>query len=279
MKAERLPYDMGNAGDFIKHGLIAEFTEWWLSINKSDFVFIDPFGGRPYVSPPHSGVIRRLQQLPDCALKRGQPEIANRYYGSANLVRNIVTKVNRNVVIKVSDRNQKAMEDLLNEGFEPIQFDGFDSQNSFSIIDCKLSKHEVSLLLLDPFDDFLSQYADSVIHWLAGTVSTLRVPVLVFVLCKDWESEAGLKWQQLQARFLLPDLMQFSLACSQISESIIKGETNFNSEAVLLLPPGYGEEYLDQLTNRLQNFSVKISNVLKRDVVFKSRGKLSMEQV
>ena len=37
MKAERLPYDMGNAGDLIKHGLIAEFAEWWLATNKSDF--------------------------------------------------------------------------------------------------------------------------------------------------------------------------------------------------------------------------------------------------
>jgi hypothetical protein len=279
MKAERLPYDMGNAGDFIKHGLIAEFTEWWLSINKSDFVFIDPFGGRPYVSPPHTGVIRRLQQLPDCALKRGQPEIANRYFGSAKLVKNISTKVKRNVIIKVSDRNQKAMEDLLNEGFEPIQFDGFDSKNSFSIVDCKLSKHEISLLLLDPFDDFLSQYADSVIPRLAEIVSTWRVPVLVFVLCEDWESEAGLKWQQLQDRFLLPDLMQFSLACQKISNSMIEGETNLNSEAVLLLPYGYGEGHLDQLFNQLQKFSVNLSHVLERDVVFKSRGELSMEQV
>ena len=166
------------------------------------------------------------------------------------------------------------MEDLLNEGFEPIQFDGFNSQNSFSIVDCKLPKHEVSLLLLDPFDDFLSHYADSVIPRLAKLVSTLRMPVLVFVLCKDWEDEIGLRWQRLQDRFLLPDLIQFSLACPN---STIKGEANLNSEAVLLLPYGYGEGCLDQLAYRLQKFRVNLSHVLDRDVVFKSHGGLSVD--
>ena len=155
MKAERLPYDMGNAGDLIKHGLLAEFTEWWLSIKKSDFVFLDPFGGRPYVLPPHPEVIRRLHKLSDCALKRAQPDIANRYYGSAKIVKNIATSTDHVAHVKVSDRNQAALDDLLNEKFELIELAGFDRQESFSIIDSKVPAHLASLLLLDPFDDFI----------------------------------------------------------------------------------------------------------------------------
>ncbi len=70
MKASKLPYDMGNVGDLFKHGMLAEFVEWWLKHNDNEFVFLDPFAGRPYVLPPHPEVISRMQLLPDCALKR-----------------------------------------------------------------------------------------------------------------------------------------------------------------------------------------------------------------
>ena len=54
---------MGNAGDLIKHGLLAEFTLWWLQRNKSKFTFLDPFGGRPFVCPPNIKVTERVKSL------------------------------------------------------------------------------------------------------------------------------------------------------------------------------------------------------------------------
>jgi hypothetical protein len=29
MKSQPLCYDMGNAGDLLKHGILAEYTQWW----------------------------------------------------------------------------------------------------------------------------------------------------------------------------------------------------------------------------------------------------------
>jgi len=272
MKAHRLPYDMGNAGDLIKHGLIAEFAEWWLAINKSDFAFLDPFGGRPYVSAPRSEVIRRIQQIPDCALKRGQPDAANRYCGSGNVVKIVSANINRSAVIKVSDRDQLALHDLLNEGFESIHFDGFDMQESFSIVDCEMPSHFASLLLLDPFDDFLPEYANSIVPRLQEFISNSGLPVVLFVLCEDWENKAGKKWQHLRDRYLSPNLTQLSLVCPKLPKSMIKGETNFNSEVVLLLPHDYGEGYLANLKDRLHGLSVSLTEVLDVDVVFNSRG-------
>ena len=39
--AQPLPYDMGNAGDLMKHGLLAEFTQWWCRVKRKPIRFID----------------------------------------------------------------------------------------------------------------------------------------------------------------------------------------------------------------------------------------------
>ncbi len=57
--AMRLPYDMGNAGDLLKHGVLAEFVRWRREREKS-FRFIDLFGGEPCnQSAPEDGAARR----------------------------------------------------------------------------------------------------------------------------------------------------------------------------------------------------------------------------
>lgn len=269
MKTQQLPYDMGNAGDFIKHGLIAEFVEWWLELNNSDFIFLDPFAGRPYVLPPHPEVIRRLRQLPKCALTRAQSDTANRYYGSTYAVKNIFACANRRAHIMISDRNQAASDELLKGGFAPIKFDGFDREESFSIINCELPVHSASLLLLDPFDDFLPKYADSIISKLPAFILASKMPVVLFVLCEDWQASAGKKWQQLRRRFLSSSLNQLSIVCPKMPNSKVKGERHFNSETVLLLPADYCVDQLDVLIKRLHRFSDNLAHVLGQGVVFK----------
>ena len=127
------------------------------------------------------------------------------------------------------------------------------------------------------FDDFLQKYAGSFIPRLPEFISDCHVPVVLFVLCKDWEGENEFKWQQLRDRFLSTNLMQFTLVCPKMLKSEIKGEANYNSEAVLLLPYGFGEGHLDELADRLKIFSRNLSNVLNQDVVFKCRGTLCDE--
>ena len=41
-----LPYDMGNAGDLLKHGVLAEFVRWRCESGRPGR-FIDLFGGEP----------------------------------------------------------------------------------------------------------------------------------------------------------------------------------------------------------------------------------------
>lgn len=79
MMAQPLPYDMGNAGDLLKHGLLAEFTQWWCRLNAKPLRFIDPFGGRPWAVPPVPRVVERVTALAGCALFAAQPHPEVRY--------------------------------------------------------------------------------------------------------------------------------------------------------------------------------------------------------
>ncbi|WP_455207413.1 hypothetical protein [Kaarinaea lacus] len=269
MKAEPLPYDMGNAGDFIKHGLIAEYCEWWFTVNHGMFKFVDPFGGRPCVSPPNPEVARRLHQLPECALKRAQTRDADRYYGSGNIVRNTALQLQRRASIKVSDRNALALRDLLSEGFESITYGRFNTLESFSILDTDVSVNDASFILIDPFDDFLPEYANSVVPKLPQFVVNRGIPVTLFVLCKDWNSELGFNWQRLKNLHLTPELTYLSIACGKIESSQVKGESQYNSEAILLLPPDYAKAHLESLLIRLQKFCRPLGGILGQAVSLK----------
>ena len=76
-----LPYDMGNAGDLLKHGVLAEFVRWQCGLGMP-LRFMDPFGGEPWGRPvPEVG--RRVRALPAGSLRAAQSHIDNgRYYGS-----------------------------------------------------------------------------------------------------------------------------------------------------------------------------------------------------
>ncbi|MGD8568960.1 MAG: hypothetical protein PVJ39_12795 [Gammaproteobacteria bacterium] len=278
MNASPLPYDMGNAGDLIKHGIVAEFTQWWLDGQQGDFVFVDPFGGRPFAEPPHEKVIRRVEQLPDCALRDAQPDYMDRYYGSGNVVRNICRSKKRNARIVVSDRDPDALRDLLACGFVPLRWHDFDPLESFSIVNCVPAENHtrISLLLIDPFGDFLSDYARTVMPELANFVINNNVPVVLFVLCRDRGSQSdgetasenvmNVQWQRLRARYFTGRLTQVSLACRKIAGSRVKGEANLDAETVLLLPANSIDHRLIPLINRLGLFRDYLSSVLGQTI-------------
>ena len=263
-----LPYDMGNAGDLIKHGLVAEYVQWWLDNHDGDFLFVDPFGGRPYIAPPNEIVIRRLDQLPDCALKQAQPHYHSRYYGSGNVVRNIAEQNNRTAEVLISDRDPAALDNLLGAGFRQLQWKGFDPQDSFSIVHSMPDKNngEVSLLLLDPFDDFLSDYAVTLVPELTAFITEYAIPVMLFVLCRKWNNDIGLMWQQLRERYFSPYFPQVSLTCEKIPGSTVKGEANFASQVVLLLPSDWYNNRLTDLVSRLHMFSDGLGQVLGQPI-------------
>ncbi len=84
--AVTLPYDMGNAGDLLKHGVLAEFAHWQCGLGLP-LRFMDPFAGEPWGRPVPE-VERRVRALRPSALHAAQSDIEEgRYYGSSLLVR------------------------------------------------------------------------------------------------------------------------------------------------------------------------------------------------
>lgn len=112
-----LPYDMGNAGDLLKHGVLAEFVRWQCELNES-FRFIDLFGGEPWNEPVPEEVVRRVRALPSGALRTAQSEIDHgRYYGSGHVVRRTAKAVGRATVrVLVSDSDLERRERLSESG-------------------------------------------------------------------------------------------------------------------------------------------------------------------
>jgi len=264
---------MGNAGDLIKHELIAEFCEWWLRNHDDVFRFVDPFAGRPYVSPPHTEVIRRIQQLAPCALKRAQRDIDHCYYGSSNIIRQVAQGRNREVQVYISDRNEKAVADFLDAGFEPIQHVSFQRSDSFSILDCQFEPGNTSLILLDPFDDFLPEYAGDLVPRLPDFIRKNDVPVALFVLYETSGSEQKNKWRELQNRYLMPGLRSLSLSCCSMVPSSVKGESRFDSEIILLFPVNHESGSMDILIKRLRNFAESLGRILDQPVIFHGNWK------
>ncbi len=123
MCAAPLPYDMGNAGDMIKHGLLAEYVEWWCVSQPKRIKFLDPFGGLPWLEPPIAQqVIIRMQSLGDCALSRAQTNPAQRYYGSGHVVRNAAMASGGEAMVLVSDANRDAVKDLIRSGLDRFAY-------------------------------------------------------------------------------------------------------------------------------------------------------------
>lgn len=136
--AMRLPYDMGNAGDLLKHGVLAEFVRWRCEREES-FRFIDLFGGEPWERPSPE-VVSRIRVLPkDVALRMAQTDIEkDRYYGSGLLVKKIAKQVGKGgVCVLVNDSCQARRRKLKGSGLslldENFSLDGYTAFHEISL--------------------------------------------------------------------------------------------------------------------------------------------------
>ena len=67
-----LPYDMGNAGDLLKHGVLAETLRHRLIFERNQPIrFLDLFGGEPFSPETSDEIVQRVGKLSDCALQEG----------------------------------------------------------------------------------------------------------------------------------------------------------------------------------------------------------------
>ena len=78
---------MGNAGDLLKHGVLAETLRHRLIFRRNQTIrFLDLFGGEPFSCKVSEETVERVGKLSECALQDGQPDIrAGKYYGSGVL--------------------------------------------------------------------------------------------------------------------------------------------------------------------------------------------------
>jgi len=270
MNAEPLPYDMGNSGDLIKHGMIAEFTQWWFQHNHSPFIFYDPFGGRPW-SEPCKKVTERLLMLKNCALGFAQPEPHRRYYGSGHLIRKIAHYAGGASQIFTSDRYKEASNDLIESGLDRITLKGFIAEDAYSILDCNLTSNNANLLLLDPFADFLENY-EKLFPKITAIVVQDEVPVALFVLSDDSLAFAYEKFNELRKRDSKEKMIQLSFSCPQLHHTGIKGEEKYCSDIILLLPVNYRTPQLDVLRKNLKRYSDMLTQLLNQKIQFSEIG-------
>ena len=265
-----LPYDMGNAGDLLKHGVLAEFVRWRCESTGS-LRFIDLFGGEPWTAPVPE-VARRVRALPNCALRAVQTDIGEkRYYGSGLVARrtaNASEAWSVRVVAGDGDsgrrkRLQRAGLVMIEEDFpdcDPVA-DRYDAYDVLGRIGARLTVSD--LVLIDPFREFLPRHARSVVPKLAELVRSAAV--LLFALNLDPHNQVGRQFDALVEEHL-PGAWR--LSCPPLPDRGVKGESKYHAEIVLatrdLLPPCPGEESstVRALRTRIESHAQHLAGVL-----------------
>ena len=154
-----LPYDMGNAGDLLKHGALATFVDWFLGRpGEKRIRYADPFGGRPWERLKDE-TRKRLHKLSSAlpVIQSAQPhwQNGNRYYGSSHVVRNVAKAAKAQAVVLASDEDEIARSDLEASGIDLLEeaIETYDP-NGFGILSEQYDGR-FDLILLDPFRRFL----------------------------------------------------------------------------------------------------------------------------
>ena len=265
-----LPYDMGNAGDLLKHGVLAEVVHWQCEQGVA-LRFIDLFGGKPWEEPVPSKVARRVRGLGSaCVLRAAQKtDIEDgRYYGSGWVVRNVGEATECGTVrVLTTDRDQGHRELLRDSGLSLIteDFPNADLSDGYAAFENDVIPNAKNgdLVLIDPFANFLrdDHRAPRVIPLIAKMAK--RAAVLLFALNLDPGNWVGRRFDKLLKEHL-PGAWR--LTCPPLKHTRIKGESRYHSEVVLAahwLGEGKGSGDTDALRKRLTAFAEQLAGVLE----------------
>ena len=259
-----LPFDMGNAGDLLKHGLLAEFTQWWYTWNTDNPMrFLDPFAGRKWVTPPNPVVSQRVLALPTCALKNAQYD-PHRYFGSSYVVYNSPADSNPTPEVLVADNDPAALHVLLDgTPFQQIAFQGFNIVDSFSILNAKF---QGDLLLLDPFGNFLPRAVrpdNDIFENIA--IASNEIACVLFVLNLDPDNRVGQRYAELRVEHL-PHA--WSLSCPPLYNTGVRGESRYFVDVLLAWHPLIDHPQRSILSERLQSYANALTEVLQTPISF-----------
>lgn len=198
------PYKMGNAGDLLKHGVLAEYIRWRHEEN-GPVRFIDLFGGEPR-GKIEGKLKNRILALPDeSALRCAQTEIDRSWYlgsglvasnaGAAHVLTNDLDPGRRK-------RLREAGLGLVAEGFPncPAEAHGWDAYRMLREVVRELRVDD--LVLVDPFSRFLPDHAKDVIPLLDEAVMERQAAVLLFALNPNPGNHVGKRFDTLLAKHL-----------------------------------------------------------------------------
>ena len=235
-----LPYDMGNAGDLLKHGVLAEYVRWQCKLGVP-LRFLDPFGGEPW-GPVVPEVAKRVRALTACPLRMAQTGIeGGRYYGSGFVVRHAAEAAGTEVSILSGDASSARRERLRASGLGMLdevfaaragdaEHDPAGGYDGYRMLDTIVDGAEAGdLLLIDPFfDDFVRSRAADVVPAVAKV--TARAVTLLFVLNPSPDDADGQRFDAL-LRQHLPGAWR--VVCPPIRGTGVKGEASYYVDIVL----------------------------------------------
>ena len=272
-QAVDLPYDMGNAGDLLKHGVLAELITWQCELGMC-FRFMDPFGGEPH-GPPVQEVARRVRALTKGALRTAQVEIENgRYFGSGLLVQRAARAAACGEVRVLSGdissaRRRRLREcglSMLHKEFQPqgaeadhgVQY-GHDGYKMLDVIATNAQVGDV--VLIDPFfDHFVQRRASAVVPKIADIAN--HGTVLLFVLNPSPVDVAGQRFDRLLGEHLRG---AWRMTCPPLCETSVRGESTYHAEAVLAARQLTEKDCRDStglLWNRIAAFTRQLADIL-----------------
>ena len=244
MISSSLPYDMGNAGDLLKHGALATFVDWFLECGEQQIRYADPFGGRPWGYIFKEETRRRMEKLSSLpVIQHAQPDWRenSKYYGSSHVVRNVVRNVaearDASADVLASDKDKLARSDLEASGISPIK--DHDPENGFGILDKKHDDEQFDLILLDPFADFLlnefgQRRETQTPHFESISKSVERNPGLCIMLFVLDMKDRSIHKQYAQQRKKYSGI-SFRLRCPRMERCTgVDGEASYNMDVLLI---------------------------------------------
>lgn len=272
MISPSLPYDMGNAGDLLKHGALATFVEWFLGLPEVERIrYADPFGGHPWEDLKENEIRNRLHKLSSAlpVIQSAQPhrENKNRYYGSSHVVLNVAKASKAQAVVLASDEDELARSDLEASGIGLIEeaIETYDPGNGFGILSEQYDGR-FDLILLDPFRRFLlnefGRNRTQTGHFTSISRAVKRnsdLCVMLFVLDM---TENYIHDSYLEEKEKLKDF-SFSLRCPKLEDTGVRGEDGYNTE-ILLISKRFAERTtsIEELKRRLRNLGRTLETVL-----------------
>ena len=259
-----LPYDMGNAGDLLKHGVLAEFIRWRVK-RDAPVRFLDLFAGEPFACVA-SETIRRVRGLAGSALTEAQTGIDEcRYFGSGKLVHNLGKRLDADVPVFVGDCNPERCKRLLTYDLRSLKdkfpdafdcFGRYDAYAAFDKIVCKARKEDVALI--DPFKEFLPRKAKTIVPQMEEMAD--RAAVVLFALNKDPGNRVASRFDDLLKTHLRD---AWRMTCPPLPYRGIRGESQYHAEVVLAARDLRGDcPDTDGLKARLEDHAWKLAKVL-----------------